>query len=94
MKPTLNVNTIYESEEEAKEMQERIEEIHEMKLIINDIETLDGSSEGNYGLVSFLGKRLEDLSNNMLCVRVWKSEGLVHCIVNYPNKEVKMELRL
>ena len=80
----------YESEEEAKEMQERLEKIHEMKLIIKDIETLDGSSEGNYGLVYFLGKRLEDLSNNMLCVRIWMSESLVYCIVVYPNEEVKM----
>lgn len=92
MKPTLNVNNIYESEEEAKEMQEMLEKIHEIKLIINDIETLDGSPEGNYGLVYFLGKRLEDLSNKMLCVRIWKSEGLIHCIVVYRNNEFKMEL--
>lgn len=84
----------YESEEEAKEMQERLEKIHEMKLIIKDIETLNESPEGNYGLVYFLGKRLEDLSNNMLCVRIWKIEGLVHCVVVYPNEEVKMELGL
>lgn len=61
-----------------------------IKSIIKEVEGYDGKSMDFLPFVANLDDELKELTNNSMGVRIWiDCNGILHCIVIYPNMEFK-----
>ena len=69
-----------ENEEIAK-----IEMINKANDIIDLVERFNNTAADNYELVEVLRERLIDITDSLLNVRIWAYDGILNCVVLYPD---------
>lgn len=67
--------------------------IQEANLIIDAIELLDNTSSNNLSLVKHLRNRLTEITNSLVDVRIWTTDGILYCSILYPNPNIMKEFR-
>lgn len=64
-------------------------DLEKITYLIREIESYNKQSKDYKTVVEFLDENLQLISNNMLCTRLWVLNDILHCVVLYPNREVR-----